>query len=257
MWCIKNSLSYGQLVIGSFTRKMCPLMHHIWCRFLAKYQTTQVTQPPYSPDLVLCDFCFFPKLKSPLKEKRFQTINAFQENMTRQLMAISRKDLQSILNSGREAGRTMWGPKVPTLKGIKVSLSYVQCFLCLVSSLKTVSIFHISCLDTFWTVVHLIYFQIFFFGKCRDKCPYTQIWLCLLIYFEVNFCMWTCWVKEYGYFKPFNACCQITLQKGIPGLKYAFGRLICPFSLAVCVIGYTSGGFSLCGIDCHTDPATR
>ena len=26
-------------------------------------------------------------------------------------------------------GRTVWGPKVPTMKGTEVSLSYVQCFL--------------------------------------------------------------------------------------------------------------------------------
>ena len=48
-------------------------------------------------------------------------------------------------------GRTVWGPKVPTLKGTEVSLSYVQCFLYLVSSSVNVSIFHISWLDTFWT----------------------------------------------------------------------------------------------------------
>ena len=42
---------------------------------------TQVTQPPYSPDLAFCDFWLFPKLKSPLKEKRFQTIDDIQENM--------------------------------------------------------------------------------------------------------------------------------------------------------------------------------
>ena len=33
---------------------------------------TQVTQPPYSPDLVPRDFWPFPKLKSPLKGERFQ-----------------------------------------------------------------------------------------------------------------------------------------------------------------------------------------
>ena len=33
-----------------------------------------MTQPHYSPDLVPCNFWFFPKLKSPLKGKRFQTI---------------------------------------------------------------------------------------------------------------------------------------------------------------------------------------
>ena len=40
---------------------------------------------------------------------------------------------------------------MPTLRGTEVSLSYVQCFLYLVSSLINVSIFHIMWLDTFWT----------------------------------------------------------------------------------------------------------
>ena len=48
---------------------------------LVKHQLTQVTQPPYSPDLVPCDFWLFPKLKSPLKGKKFQTVK-IQENMT-------------------------------------------------------------------------------------------------------------------------------------------------------------------------------
>ena len=56
--------------------------------FLVKYQITQVTQPLYSPDLAPCDFWLFPKLKSPLKGKRFQTISEIQENMTGQLMVI-------------------------------------------------------------------------------------------------------------------------------------------------------------------------
>ena len=36
-------------------------------------------------------------------------------------------------------GRTVWGPKVPTLEGTKASLSYVQCFLYVVSSSINVS----------------------------------------------------------------------------------------------------------------------
>ena len=36
-------------------------------------------RPHYSPDLAPCDFWLFPKLKSPLKRKRFQTINEIQE----------------------------------------------------------------------------------------------------------------------------------------------------------------------------------
>ena len=82
--------------------------------FFVKHQITQVTKPPYSPDLVPCDFWLFLKLKSPLKGKRFQIIDEIQRNTMGQLMAI---------------GRTVWGPKVPTWKGTEASLFYVQCFL--------------------------------------------------------------------------------------------------------------------------------
>ena len=47
--------------------------------------------------------------------------------------------------------RTVWGPKVPTLKGTEASLSCVRCFLYLVSSSINVSIFHVIWLHTFWT----------------------------------------------------------------------------------------------------------
>ena len=56
---------------------------------MAKHQITQVTQPHYSPDLVR-DFWLFPKLKSPLKGKRFQVLDEIQENPRGQLMEIGR-----------------------------------------------------------------------------------------------------------------------------------------------------------------------
>ena len=97
--------------------------------FLAKHQITQVTQSRYSPDLAPCNFWLFPKLKSPLKKKRFQTVDEIQETTTGQLLAI---------------GSTVWGPKVPTLKSTKASLSCAQCFLYLVSSsVNLVFVFHI------------------------------------------------------------------------------------------------------------------
>ena len=105
--------------------------------FLVKHQITQVTQPPYGPDLAPSDFSLFPKLKSPLKGKEFQTIHEIQENTMGQLMAL---------------GRTVSvGSKVPSLKGTEVSFSYVQCFLYLVSSSINVSTFPLIWLDTFWT----------------------------------------------------------------------------------------------------------
>ena len=77
-------------MIGSFITTMCPLIHYVLCRDLAKHQITQVTQPPYSPDLVPWDFWLFPKVQSPLGGKRFQTIDEIQENTSGQLMAIGR-----------------------------------------------------------------------------------------------------------------------------------------------------------------------
>lgn len=49
-------------------------------QFLAKNQTPVVPQPPYSPDLAPCDFFLFPKLKSTLKGRRFQTIDDIKQN---------------------------------------------------------------------------------------------------------------------------------------------------------------------------------
>ena len=61
---------------GQLHQTMRLLMHHVSCRGF--WQITQVTQSPYSPDLVLYDFLLFLKLKSPLKVKRFQTIEEIQ-----------------------------------------------------------------------------------------------------------------------------------------------------------------------------------
>ena len=79
--------------------------------FFEKYQITQVTQPLYSSDLAPCDFWIFPKLKSPLKGKRFQTVDEIQENTTGQLMVI---------------GRTVGDPKMPTLKGTVYADTFCQ-----------------------------------------------------------------------------------------------------------------------------------
>ena len=112
--------------------RSCNMSHTVFC----KISNHSDDSAPYSPDLVSCDFWLFPKLKSPLKGKRFQTIDEIQENTMGQLMAIE---------------RTVWGPKVPTWKGTKAPVSYIPCLLYLVSSLINVSIFHITWLVTFWT----------------------------------------------------------------------------------------------------------
>lgn len=56
--------------------------------FFAKHGTVLVPQPAYSPDLAPADFFLFPKLKSSLKGRRFQTIEEIKENSLRDLHAI-------------------------------------------------------------------------------------------------------------------------------------------------------------------------
>ncbi|UYV62143.1 hypothetical protein LAZ67_1007985 [Cordylochernes scorpioides] len=43
--------------------------------FLAKNNTLMMPQPPYSPDLAPCDFLLFPKLKRPMKGRRYATLD--------------------------------------------------------------------------------------------------------------------------------------------------------------------------------------
>ena len=82
--------SYGQLVMGSFIVTTCCLCTASPESFFGKYQITQVTQASYCPDLESCDIWLFPKLESPLKGKRFQTLDEIQQNTMQQLMVAGR-----------------------------------------------------------------------------------------------------------------------------------------------------------------------
>jgi len=53
-----------------------------------------VPHPPYSPDLAPADFFLFPKRKTTLKGRRFQTIEEIQENAIRELRAITESAFQ-------------------------------------------------------------------------------------------------------------------------------------------------------------------
>ena len=48
-------------------------------RILAKNKTIIMPQQPYSPDLALAEFFLFPKLKTPMKGKRFVTIEEIKD----------------------------------------------------------------------------------------------------------------------------------------------------------------------------------
>ena len=51
--------------------------------FLVKNKTVIMPQPPYSPDLAPADFLLFAKLKTPIKGKRFATIEEIEKRRFR------------------------------------------------------------------------------------------------------------------------------------------------------------------------------
>ena len=115
-------------MIGSFITTFL-LVHHVLWRVFEKTSSHPGDSVPLLPRFGALWLLAFPKTKSPLKGKRFQTNNGIQGNMMGQLIAI---------------GTIVWGPNVLTLNGSEVSLFYVQCFLYLVFSSINVSIFHMT-----------------------------------------------------------------------------------------------------------------
>ena len=57
--------------------------------FLAKNNTLIMPQPPYSPDLAPCDFFLFPKLKRPMKGRRYATIEEIKTASKEELNKIT------------------------------------------------------------------------------------------------------------------------------------------------------------------------
>jgi len=62
--------------------------------YLANHQKSVVPHPPYSPDLAPADFLLFPKLKTTLKGRGFQTTEEIQENAIRELRTITESAFQ-------------------------------------------------------------------------------------------------------------------------------------------------------------------
>ena len=98
----ENDHISGQLMTGNYIITVCPLMRHVGCRVFGETSYHSGDSAPLQPRLDALWLLPFPKIKSLLKGKRFQTIDETQENTMGQLMTI---------------GRTVWGPKLPPLKG--------------------------------------------------------------------------------------------------------------------------------------------
>ena len=60
--------------------------------YLTKMGIKTIPQPPYSPDLVPCDFWLFPKLKEKLRGCRYETIEEMKEAVTKVIDTLTQED---------------------------------------------------------------------------------------------------------------------------------------------------------------------
>lgn len=87
---------YRRLSLKNWTKGNWFLLHDnahshnatIVKQFLAKKSVTVLYHPPYSPDLAPVDYFLFPKVKSNLKGRCFDTISDIQNNVTSELKSI-------------------------------------------------------------------------------------------------------------------------------------------------------------------------
>jgi hypothetical protein len=61
-----------------------------------------VPHPPCSPDLALCDFLLFPRIKIKLKGRRFDDVDTIKMNTTRELNMLSHEDFQRCFQKWQE-----------------------------------------------------------------------------------------------------------------------------------------------------------
>ena len=59
---------------------------------VTKMEIKTVPHPPYSPDLALCDFWLFPKLKEKLKGCRYVRIEETKEAVTKVIDTLTQED---------------------------------------------------------------------------------------------------------------------------------------------------------------------
>ena len=122
--------SYGQLVIGSLIMTLCLLVHHVSCRaFWQSLKSPRWLSPTTVQIWHFTTSGFSQNQKYLFKGRNFRPSMRFRKIWQGIWWLFKKRISQSVLNSRRDIGRTVWGPKVDILNKTEASLSYVQYFL--------------------------------------------------------------------------------------------------------------------------------
>ena len=86
-------------------------------------------KPPYSPDWVPCASGFSWNYNHLWKGRDFRPLMRFRKIQQSRWWCFQQRILQSVLDTRKDAGRTGWRPKVPSLKGTEESFPryHVSC----------------------------------------------------------------------------------------------------------------------------------
>ncbi|UYV75977.1 hypothetical protein LAZ67_13002008 [Cordylochernes scorpioides] len=97
--------------------------------FVPKNNTLMMPQPPYSPDLAPCDFFLFPKLKRPMKGRRYATLDEIKTASKEELKKIFKNDFLKCFEDWKNRwqkciishGDYFEGDKIETLDLLKLA----------------------------------------------------------------------------------------------------------------------------------------
>ena len=91
------------------------------CHYLTKKGIKTVPHPPYNPDLALCDFCLFPKLRG----FRYKTFEEMKEYVTKVIDTLTEEDFHGAFQKLLEGTTALQSEEI-TSKGSRVSCVYYQ-----------------------------------------------------------------------------------------------------------------------------------
>jgi hypothetical protein len=84
--------------------------------FVTNNNMVIVPRPPYSPGIASSDFALFPKLKTKLKGRRFETGSDIQRESQAALDSIKENDFHGAFEGWKHNGIAVYVPKKTILK---------------------------------------------------------------------------------------------------------------------------------------------
>lgn len=90
--------------------------------YLTKNQVTIIAQAPYSPDMAPADFFLFPKLKIPLRGRRFDSIEDIKQNSKRELLAIPKSSFSRAFEGWKRRWHTCVGTDGDYFEGDPINI---------------------------------------------------------------------------------------------------------------------------------------